>query len=125
MLAHKRKELIKEMVDKYRIVRVSDLSARFQISDVTIRRDQSVSLAPAFEKPVTATRDSGYMTGSEKALAEYANRLERQGMAEPPALALCVGDMAQALGAQSVALPQLLEQIEAWIGAHVQDGGAV
>ena len=39
MLAHKRKELIKEMVDKYRIVRVSDLSARFQISDVTIRRD--------------------------------------------------------------------------------------
>ena len=92
---------------------------------VTIRRDQSVSLAPAFEKPVTATRDSGYMTGSEKALAEYANRLARQGMAEPPALALCVGEMAQALGAQSVTLPQLLEQIEAWIDAHVQDGGAV
>ena len=39
MLAHKRKDLIKEMVDKYRIVRVSDLSARFQTSDVTIRRD--------------------------------------------------------------------------------------
>lgn len=92
---------------------------------VTIRRDQSVSLAPAFEKPVTATRNSGYMAGSEKALAEYANRLERQGMAEPPVLALCVGEMAEALGAQSVTLPQLLEQIEAWIGAHVQDGGAV
>ena len=39
MLAHKRKELIKEMVSKYRIVRVSDLSERFQTSDVTIRRD--------------------------------------------------------------------------------------
>ena len=39
MLAHKRKELIKEMVDKYRIVRVSDLSERFPLSDVTIRRD--------------------------------------------------------------------------------------
>ena len=39
MLAHKRKELIKEMVDKYRTVRVSDLSERFQTSDVTIRRD--------------------------------------------------------------------------------------
>lgn len=39
MLAHKRKQLIKEMVDKYRIVRVSDLSERFNLSDVTIRRD--------------------------------------------------------------------------------------
>ncbi len=39
MLAHKRKELIKEMVDKYRIVRVSDLSERFSLSDATIRRD--------------------------------------------------------------------------------------
>ncbi len=39
MLAHKRKELIREMVDKYRIVRVSDLSERFSLSDATIRRD--------------------------------------------------------------------------------------
>lgn len=39
MLAHKRKQIIKELVDKYRIVRVSDLSERFGISDVTIRRD--------------------------------------------------------------------------------------
>ncbi len=39
MLAYKRKELIKEMVAKYRIVRVSDLSEQFHTSDVTIRRD--------------------------------------------------------------------------------------
>ena len=39
MLAHKRKQMIKELVDRYRIIRVSDLSERFNISDVTIRRD--------------------------------------------------------------------------------------
>ena len=39
MLAHKRKQMIQELVDRYRTVRVSDLSERFGISDVTIRRD--------------------------------------------------------------------------------------
>ena len=39
MLAHKRKQVIQELVDRYRTVRVSDLSERFGISDVTIRRD--------------------------------------------------------------------------------------
>ncbi len=39
MLAHKRKQLIKELVDKHRVVRVADLSEKFHISDVTIRRD--------------------------------------------------------------------------------------
>lgn len=90
---------------------------------VTIRGDQPVNLVPAFEKPVSAGRGSGYLEGSEKALAAYASKVYEQGMADAPLLALCVGDMAEALGAEKVTLGQLLDRIEGWVREHGQDGG--
>ena len=92
---------------------------------VTIRRDQPVNLVSAFEKPVTASGNSGYLAASERALAEYIGKITRQGMAEAPVLALCTGDLAEYMGVESVTLPQLLDQVEAWIRSNVQDGGVV
>lgn len=86
---------------------------------VTVRRDQPVNLVPAFEKPVVATSSSGYMERSEKALADYARKAYDQGMAQAPALALCVGDMAEQVGAERVTLDQLLDKVEAWVRDHV------
>lgn len=91
---------------------------------VAIRGDQPVNLAPAFEKPVSAGHGNGYLEGSEKALAAYASKVCEQGMADAPLLALCVGDMAEALGAEKVTLNQLLDRIEGWVREHGQDGGA-
>lgn len=91
---------------------------------VTVRGDQPVNLAPAFEKPVSAGRGNGYLEGSEKALAAYASKVYEQGMADAPLMALCVGDMADALGAERVTLSQLLDRVEGWVREHGQDGGA-
>lgn len=88
---------------------------------VTVRRDQPVNLVPAFEKPVTATPDSGYMERSEKALAAYARKVYEQGLAQSPALALCVGDMAEQVGAERVTLDELLDKLEAWIRDHMRE----
>lgn len=92
---------------------------------VTIRRDQPVNLVSAFEKPVTTSGNSGYLAGSERALAEYIGKITRQGMAEAPVLALCTGDLAEYMGMESVKLPQLLDQVEVWIRSNVQDGGVI
>ncbi len=91
---------------------------------VTVRCDQPVNLVPAFEKPVAATAGSGYMEGSEKALAAYARKVVEQGMAQAPALALCVGDMAERVGAERVTLDQLLDRVAAWVRDHVREGSA-
>lgn len=88
---------------------------------VTVRRDQPVNLVPAFEKPVAATADSGYMERSEKALAAYARKVYEQGMAQSPALALCVGDMAEQVGTERVTLDQLLDRLEAWVRDHMRE----
>lgn len=91
---------------------------------VTVRGDQPVNLVPAFEKPVSAGRGSGYLEGSENALAAYATKVYGQGMADAPLLALCVGDMAEAIGAEQVTLAQLLDRVEGWVREHEQEGGA-
>lgn len=91
---------------------------------VTIRGDQPVNLVPAFEKPVSAGHGNGYLENSEKALAAYATKVYEQGLADSPLLALCVGDVAETLGAEKVTLTQLLDRVEEWVREHVQDGGA-
>lgn len=90
---------------------------------VTIRCDQPVNLVPAFEKPVSATKSSGYLAGSEKALAAYIDKIEQQGMAEAPTLSLCTGELAGQIGLESVTLRTLMDRMEAWIRENVQDGG--
>lgn len=92
---------------------------------VTIRCDQPVNLVSAFEKPVPASKGSGYLAGSERALAAYIAKINRQGMAEVPVLALCTGDLAEQMEVESVTLPQLLDQLETWIRTNVQDGGGM
>lgn len=97
------------------------------VSDVyvTIRGDQPVNLVGAFEKPVSAGHGNGYLAGSRKALADYANRVYALGFADAPVKAMCVGDMADALGAENVTLNQLFDGVEEWVRAHVKDGGVV
>lgn len=90
---------------------------------VTIRGDQPVNLVPAFEKPVSAGHGNGYLEGSEKALAAYTSKVYERGMADAPLLALCVGDMAEAVGAEKVTLDELFERLEGWVREHGQDGG--
>lgn len=79
---------------------------------VTIRRDQPVNMAGAFEKPIRAGQD-GHVSASVQALIDYAQETYRDYAAEP-ALALAVGASLQPL-AKPLPLPQLLKALEAWL----------
>ena len=90
---------------------------------VAIRRDQPVNFAPAFEKPVRADREGGYVSGSETALRDYANELY-DTFAEKPILALGVGRAMAELGAEIMPLNQMLDTLANWVAENVcKDGG--
>ena len=57
---------------------------------ITFRNDQPVNLCGAFEKPIIS-RDGGFVTPSEKALASYAAKVYRT-FAEAPMKAFVIGD---------------------------------
>ena len=78
---------------------------------ITLRRDQPVNLAGAFERPVRANGD-GYVMNSAQALARYAQQVY-QSFVAPPEHAFCVGipEAAEFL-APTAGIQQILETIE-------------
>lgn len=78
---------------------------------ITLRRDQPVNLAGAFERPVPANGD-GYVMNSTQALARYAQQVY-QSFVAPPEHAFCVGipEAAEFL-APTAGIQQILETIE-------------
>jgi CRISPR system Cascade subunit CasC len=85
---------------------------------VTLRRDQAVNLAPAFEKPVAAGAQ-GYMEGSVKQLVEYACDTYRL-VVDQPAEAFLVSRYAVPDGfASQMSLPQLLEKVKETVSSEV------
>ena len=79
---------------------------------VTIRRDQPVNMAGAFEKPVRAGAQ-GYVANSVQALADYAAQTYRDFVAAP-VLSLTVGKGLEALAVPG-SVDALLDELEAWM----------
>ncbi len=78
---------------------------------VTIRNDQPVNLAGAFENPVKAGTN-GFVDPSKKALAEYAKQTYSIFVGEPKKAYICgQGDCLDSLG-ERVTLPVMLERLE-------------
>lgn len=75
---------------------------------VTLRTDQPVNLAGAFEKPIRA--NGGYVEESQKALVNYAKKVYTNFAAEPDK-AWNVGDEL-GLNSANLTLPQLLDELE-------------
>ena len=80
---------------------------------VTVRRDQPVNLAGAFEKPVRAGSE-GFVENSVRALADYA-RETYADFAAQPALALAVGKGMDALVDQPCSVNVLLNRLADWL----------
>lgn len=77
---------------------------------VTIREDQPVNLAGAFEEPVWS--DHGYVKASVKKLSEYAEKTYEEFTGEPLLALVCGGgEEAKDLG-EKMPLPKLLNQLE-------------
>lgn len=79
---------------------------------VTVRRDQPINLAGAFEAPVPAG-EHGYVSGSIERLAQYAEETY-QDFASAPVLALSVGKGLEKL-AEPCTVGALLDTLEAWL----------
>lgn len=79
---------------------------------VTVRKDQPINLAGAFEKPVRAG-NSGYVDGSIRALVTYAQETYAD-FASAPVLSLAVGGGLEAL-AEPCSVNTLLDALEAWL----------
>ncbi len=79
---------------------------------VTVRKDQPINLAGAFEKPVRAG-NSGYVDGSIRALVTYAQETYAD-FASAPVLSLAVGSGLEAL-AEPCSVNALLDALEAWL----------
>ena len=84
---------------------------------VTIRTDQPVNLCGAFEAPVKVS-DNGYAKESEKMLAEYAEKVYGR-FASKPVAEFCIGDFFGE-SASSLALPQLLSEVEKTVEAELE-----
>ena len=79
---------------------------------VTVRKDQPINLAGAFEKPVRAG-NTGYVDGSIRALVTYAQETYAD-FASAPVLSLAVGGGLEAL-AEPCSVNTLLDALEAWL----------
>ncbi len=73
---------------------------------------------------MTGLMDCDYRGDDQHAQAAVRDGVVKQGMAQAPALALCVGDMAEQVGAERVTLDQLLDKMAAWVHDHVREGSA-
>ncbi len=79
---------------------------------VTVRRDQPVNMAGAFEKPVQAGKD-GYVQGSVDSLIRYAEETY-EDYYERPCLSLVVGQGLETLG-EKLPLNAMLEKLETYL----------
>jgi len=86
---------------------------------VTLRRDQPINLAGAFEKPVTAG-GQGYVAKSVEALKEYANIVYENYAANPSKAWVFGSDFGH--DAEKVTMPELLEKLEDAIGQFCVEG---
>lgn len=78
---------------------------------ITLRRDQPVNLAGAFERPVRADRE-GFVVGSVRALTRHANSTY-QSFVTPPEKSFCISSVNEAESlAPSVGMQKMLEEIE-------------
>ena len=77
---------------------------------VTIRKDQPVNMAAAFEKPVQMDDEGGYLEGSKAALEEYAKSVYDSFVDAPPC-AWVIGNGIEGLGS-SVNMKDLLSELQ-------------
>lgn len=84
---------------------------------VTVRRDQPINMAGAFEKPVLPEKTGGYVAPSVNALKSYAEKVY-SSFAEKPAAAWVVGDISEEL-AEKVNLKAMLDNVEKMINDEI------
>lgn len=89
---------------------------------VCVRPDRGISMVGAFERPVRAERDGGYVAGSARALAGYATEVVTQYAAEPAKTwVLRIGDATEPLDVlgERVTLPELGEAVAGYVAEHL------
>lgn len=86
---------------------------------VTVRSDQPVNMAAAFERPVRPDEDGGYITGSEKALTGYAESIYSSFVDEPDK-AWTIGENMEELG-NTVNLRTMLEEMRSFISCRLAE----
>lgn len=90
---------------------------------VSARADRGISMVGAFERPVQAGQEGGYLQNSAAALADYATEVLTQYSAPAEQTwVLRVGhatDSLDALGATRVTLPELADAVSSAVSEHV------
>ncbi len=87
---------------------------------VTLRDDQPLNLAGAFERPVVS-RDEGYAEASAKRLVAHTAKVYSD-YANAPELSLTLGDALAGMG-EALPLNKLLERLEAELNSRLGNGG--
>ena len=82
---------------------------------VTIRRDQPVNLAGAFEKPIVS--DTGYVEKSEQRLCDYARRIYENYVGEPEK-SFGLGNAITEISEKST-MPELIQKVKDWIDSEM------
>lgn len=85
---------------------------------ITIRTDQPVNLAGAFEKPVY-TRQDGYMQKSVDALTDYADHVYHS-FVKKPGKAFCIGKESSDFG-ETVSLSELSDRIADVLASYSEE----
>ena len=84
---------------------------------ITLRKDQPVNLAGAFEKPVYS--EGGYSDKSVQALAAYAQKVYHS-FVETPETSYCVGQEVDGLG-EEVSIGQLFEVLKECVAEYCEE----
>lgn len=84
---------------------------------VTIRDDQPVNLAGAFEKAIRS--EDGYVEASDKALYDYAKQLYENYAAEPSA-SYAVGKYITDIS-EEMSIPRITEAVQQWIEKNMAE----
>ena len=87
---------------------------------VTVRTDQPINFAGAFEKPVPSSEE-GYVSASSKQLVSHVKRLYRNFSGDP-VLSLTSGELLEELG-DSLSFGELLDVLEKDLQTRVGNGG--
>ena len=86
---------------------------------VTVRTDQPVNMAAAFEKPIHIDEDGGYIVGSEVALMKYA-KSAYDSFVEEPEKDWVIGKGMESLG-NTVNLKTMLTEIDSLLTAKLAE----
>lgn len=88
---------------------------------VTIRSDQPVNMAAAFERPVSTNEEGGYIAGSIEALIKYARSVYASFVDEPDKY-WTIGEGVDDFG-NNVNLKTMLTEIESYLSAELVEEG--